>query len=362
MAAKRKRKKRVSAPGRSSPPRAATPGTAPHRFRPRDSSELPRFAGPPTFLRLPVAEPPSVPEVDVLITGLPFDGGSSFRSGARFGPRAVREASSLSRGYSSALGIDIYDELRVADGGDVTLNPHDLHATLDTIADRAEAVARSGVVGGWVGGDQSVTLGVLRGIRRAKLKSLGLLHIDAHSNTTGPAWGQDVHHGSVLRHALQEGLVRADSVVQIGIRGPLSSPEDRDFPLREGFEVLGIDSVKWDLHSVISEVRKKIRTGHFYVSVDASALDPAYAPGVSVPSPGGMSTWELQQILRSLVGADIVGFDVVEICPPYDHGQTTSLVGVSVIQELLAAIADTRRSARPASSSRGRQVGGRMSP
>lgn len=343
------------------PERPAQASIAAGSSRPRATEDMPRFAGIPTFLRLPtVADEERVPDVDVLLCGVPFDGGSSYRPGARLAPRAVRAASSLARGFSAALGIDVFEELRVADGGDVPASPHDIAAAIATVSDRAEAIARSGVVGGYIGGDQTVTLGALRGIRRAKLKSVGLVHIDAHSNTSGPAWGQDIHHGSVVRHAVAEGLIRPEWTVQIGLRGPYSSGSDLAFALSHGFEIVDIDEVKWDLHSAVSTLRKVVRQGPVYLSVDIAALDPAHAPGVGVPWPGGMSTWELQQILRALVGSEIVGFDVVEICPPFDHADLTAHAGVMVLQEILAAIADTRRSARPAPSTHDVR-GGRVS-
>jgi agmatinase len=323
---------------------------------------MPRFAGVPSFLRLPLLDwMDGVPEVDVLICGVPFDGGTSFRPGARLGPRAVREASGLARGFSAALGVDIYDELRVADGGDIPTGPHDLAAALDTIAARAEAIARSGMIGGFIGGDQTVTLGALRGIHRAKLKRIGLVHIDAHPNAAGPVSGFDVHHGSVVRNAVEEGLISPDHSIQIGVRGPFSSPDDMAFSLSQGFEIVNLDDVRWDIHSAVSQVRKIVRQGPVYVSVDICALDPAYAPGTGIPAPGGMNTWELQQILRALVGTDIIAFDVVEICPAYDHADITALAGVTAIQEILSAVADTRRSARPAPSTKSSGRRGRVS-
>lgn len=350
--------KRASRPAERSP--AAAEDKLP-AFRPTASQRVPRFAGVPTFLRLPlVPESEGVPDVDVLLCGVPFDGGSSYRPGARLAPRAVRDASALARGFSAALGIDVFDELRVADGGDVATSPHDIDAAIDAVAHRAEAIARSGVVGGYVGGDQTTTLGVLRGIHRAKLKAVGLVHIDAHSNTAGPAWGRDVHHGSVIRHAVAEGLIRPDWTVQIGLRGPYSSAGDLSFALSHGFEIVNVDEVKWDLHSAVSTLRKIVRQGPVYVSVDIAALDPSQAPGVGIPWPGGMTAWELQQVLRALVGSEIVGFDVVEICPPFDVSEITAHTGVMVVQEILAAIADTRRSARPAPSTRDAR-GGRIS-
>ena len=326
---------------------------------------IPRFAGIPSFLRLPVHDDPdSVPAVDVLLCGVPFDGGTSFRPGARFGPRAVREASALARPFSAALGVDIYDELRVADGGDVAFAAQDLSVALSAIAARAELVTRSGAIGGFIGGDQTLTLGALRGIQRAKKKAFGLLHIDAQSNSVGAPRDAHLDHESALRHAVEEGLIRPDSTLQIGLRGPYSSADDLAFAVAHGFELVHMDEVRWDLHSVVSQVRKLVRKGAVYVSVDVSALDPAHAPGTAFPLPGGMNTWELQQILRALVGAEIIGFDVVEIAPSYDSAGITALAGVSIIHEILAALADTRRSGRPAPSSHhvpGRR-GRRMSP
>jgi agmatinase len=331
----------LSSPRRSKPP--PRPSLAPAQAR---------FSGIPSFLRLPVHDQ-GLPPVDVLLCGAPFDGGTSFRPGARFGPRAVREASALSRSYSQALGVDIFDELSVADGGDVGATAHDLPRALDAIAARAEAIAQSGAICGFVGGDQTVTLGALRGLRRAKRKSVGLLHIDSHANASPAADdGRDLHHGSVVRHAVQEGLVRPEATMQLGVRGPYSCAEDLAFSLGHGIEVVSTDDVRWDLHAAVSQVRRLAERGALYVSIDVSVLDPAYAPGTGFPVPGGLSTWELQQILRALVGAEIAGFDVVEIAPAYDPSGITGIVGVTLLQELLAALADTRRSVRPAKSSR----------
>jgi agmatinase len=348
-------------------PPASTPAPQSRRrknYDPTPSGKMPRFAGVPSLLRLPVVEvTDAAPAWDVLLCGVPFDGGSTFRPGARFGPRAVRDASGLARRFSAALGIDIYEELRVADGGDIAVMPYDIEQALEIIAARAEELARTGVIGGFVGGDQTISLGVLRGIHRAKLKPVGLIHIDSHSNSSGPALGRDIHHGSVLRNAVEAGLIRADCTIQVGVRGPYSSAECMAFALSHGFDVVNIDEVKWDLHAVVSQVRRVASFGPVYLSVDVSAADPAYAPGVGVPLPGGMSSWELQQILRALVGADIVAFDVVEIAPQYDPAGITAQLGVCVLQEILSAIADTRRSVRPAPSTRaeGRR-GQRVSP
>jgi agmatinase len=341
-----KSKKQPSSAPRSSPRRSQPPP------KPGLGASQPRFSGLPSFLRLPVHDQ-GLPPVDVLLCGVPFDGGTSFRPGARFGPRAVREASALTRPYSQALGVNIFEELSVADGGDVGGAPHDIERALDAIALRAEQIAESGAIFGFVGGDQTVTLGALRGLRRAKHKAIGLLHIDSHVNASPAADdGRDLHHGSVIRHAVQERLVRPEATLQLGVRGPYSSADDLAFALGRGFEVVSTDDVRWDLHAVVSQVRRLAEKGTLYVSIDVSVLDPAFAPGTGFPVPGGISTWELQQILRALVGADIAGFDIVEIAPPYDPSGITGAVGVTILQEVLAALADTRRSVRPAKSSR----------
>lgn len=323
----------------------------------------PAYARLPTFFGLPRFDASApVPQVDVLLSGVPHDGGALERSGARFGPRAVRDASLAMGGYSDALGIDVWQEIRAADGGDLKLGASPTDEALDLVARRAEAVARSGVIGGYIGGDQTVTLGVLRGIQRAKLKSLSMLHIDSSTDTLGSVGSRSVHHHSVMRLAIEQGLLRPDGVVQVGVRGPHLSGKEVSLAVDQGFEIIKVDEVKWDVHAVVSQIRKIVRKSALYVSVDVSALDPAFAPGVGMLRAGGMSSWELQQVLRALVGAQIVGFDVVEVTPPFDPAGITALAGATVLHEILAVLADTHRSARPASSSKGRKRGRRLSP
>ncbi len=368
--ANKKREPKALAAGAGAPPSVRTsppPGSArdARKFRPPNSEAAPRFAGVSSFLRLPVYDDPdTVPAVDVLLCGVPFDGGTAFRPGARFGPRAVREASALARPFSAALGVDVYDELRVADGGDIAVSAQDLSVALGALSARSELITRSGAIGGFIGGDQTLTLGALRGIQRAKKKAFGFLHIDAQSDCLAVSGSGSLDHSNVIRHAFEEGLIRPDSTMQLGLRGPYSSADDLAFAVAHGFELVNMDEVRWDLHSVVSQVRKLVRKGALYVSVDVSALDPAHAPGTSFPLPGGMNTWELQQILRALVGAEIIGFDVVEIAPTYDPAGITAIAGVSILHEILAALADTRRSGRPAPSSHhsSSRRGRRMSP
>ena len=332
----------------------------PEHFRPAPASAL-RGSAIASFLRLPVhADPAGIPNVDVLLTGVGSDAGSRFRPGARFGPRAVREASVFSTPFSSALGVNVFDEIAAADGGDVVAGSRSVDAVLEAVALCAQSVAASSVIPGFVGGDRTLTLGALRGLMRSKHRALGLLAISAHPGASTGS-GAEVHAGNVVRHAVEEGLVRADCAMQVGLRGPYAGPDELSFAFARGIDTAGVDEVRWDLHAVVSQVRRLVQKGALYVTVDIGALDPAYAPGTSFPVPGGMTTWDLQQILRALVGAELAGFDVVEIAPDYDPTGITALAAVSVLQEILAALADTRRSGRPAPSTHRSGRAGRRS-
>jgi agmatinase len=343
---------------------AEPPAPAPHKRTPRLAPPTfpQRTSGIASFLRLPVgADPAAVPSVDVLLTGVPFDAGSAFRPGARFGPRAVREASALASSFSGALGVDVFRELQAADGGDIAAAPSaGVSQVLDAVAAATQAIAGSGVIPGFVGGDRTLTLGALRGLRRAKHKALGLLLIGAHPGASSLPEGA-ITASNFLRHAVTEGLVRTDCSMQVGLRGPYQGPDELAFAFANGIDTVGVDEVRWDLHAVVSQVRRLVQKCAVYVSVDLGALDPAYAPGASFPVPGGMTTWDLQQILRALVGADIVGFDVVELAPGYDPTGISALAGVAVLHEILAAMADTRRSAHPAPSTHRSGRAGRRS-
>lgn len=312
----------------------------------------------PSLLRLPLyLDRKSTPPVDVLLCGVPFETGT-LRPGAAYGARALRDASAWSRPFSGALGVDVFAEIAVADGGDVSVASGSVDAALEAVAAHAEAMARSGVIPGFVGGDQVVTLGALTGLRRAKHRAFGLLHFGAHP---GASAGDTLDPTRFVRIAVNEGLVRADSTLQIGLRGPYASADERSFGFSRGIDTAGVDDVRWDLHAVVGQVRRLVRKGAVYITVDASVLDPAFAPGASYPVPGGLSTWELQQLLRALVGAEIAGFDVVGVSPSFDSSGITALAGVMMLQEILATIADTRRSAGPAPSTRRSGRAGRRS-
>lgn len=309
---------------------------------PDPSPEVPCFAGMPTFLRLPYR--PDLGGAQVAICGAPFDGGTTCRPGARFGPRAVREASALTCGHSSAGAFDGFEALSMVDAGDVPCVPMDLNRSLDAIEARTQEVVGASALPVFVGGDHSISLGVLRGLC-ASHGPLGLVHFDAHGDTVGPASGVDLHHGTVFRAAMEEGLLRPRDVVQIGIRGPFTAADDLRYAQDHGFRVIPIDEVKQDLPATLRHLEALAETGKFYVSFDMDFLDPAYAPGTGTPVPGGATTYEAQRLLRALRGVELSGFDVVEISPDHDHSGNTALVAATVLTELLAVFAGQARRA-----------------
>jgi agmatinase len=309
------------------------------RFRPVPTRKVPRFAGVSTFLRLPEHDQPA--DVDVMIVGAPFDGGTSYRPGARFGPRGVRQASALTRGFHPEPGLDLFDHLRCCDGGDIAAVPLSIDETLLRIATRIEQIARAGAVSAMVGGDHSVTLGALRGLAKVH-GPLSLIHFDAHSDTYGPAWGFDIHHGTIFRNAIEEGLLQPNQIVQLGIRGPLTEAHDLAFAQTHGFEIVFVDAIKQDLNGVCASLQRFRDYGKVYVSFDMDCMDPAYAPGTGTPVPGGLTSYEALKLARSLTGIEIVGLDVVEISPDHDSTGNTSLLAATLLAQLLASLAHTR--------------------
>ncbi|OFZ18422.1 MAG: agmatinase [Bdellovibrionales bacterium GWB1_55_8] len=309
----------------------------------------PRFSGPTTFNRLPYVPDFEGKDVDVVLLGIPFDGGTSFRPGSRFAPRAVREASVLSRNYHPEMAVHVYERLNVVDGGDVSVNPLNFQKTMASIEAEVTRVRRAGARSICVGGDHSVLLPELRALHRTRKKTARgeknsepvLIHFDAHTDTADQAWGEKYHHGTPVRRAIEEGILRGSRVFQIGIRGPLTSKDQESFVRESGIHVLGID----DFHDArkyrafFSKLKKAAGRSPCFLSFDVDVLDPAYAPGTGTPVVGGMTSFDALRALRGLAGLNIAAADVVEVSPPYDHAQLTSLVGAAVIFEILALMA-----------------------
>lgn len=304
-----------------------------------DPQQRPRYTGIPTFFRAPHVE--SLTDLDIALVGVPFDGGVTNRTGARHGPRDVRNQSSLLRRVNAASGIDPYALARIADIGDAWIEaPFALEAALDEIAETFKAVHEAGVVPVSVGGDHSVTLPILRAI--AAHRPVGMVHVDAHCDTGDDYLGSRFHHGAPFRRAVEEGLLDPRRVIQIGIRGTTNARDQWRFSHESGMRVVTMDEFQdkgWRF--ALEEARRVVGNGPTYLSFDVDGLDPIYAPGTGTPEAGGITMVEALRLIRGLQGLDFVGGDVVEVAPPFDPSGLTAFHGASILFEILCVVADS---------------------
>lgn len=311
-----------------------------HPFpQPLDAYEVPRFAGLPTFMRLPAFEDPA--QVQIALLGIPWDGGTTNRAGARHGPREVRNMSSLIRRVHPVTGLSPYDRVRVGDVGDASVNPIDLLDALTRIEGFLAAVHAAGAVPLSVGGDHLMTLPVFRAI--ARQRPIGMVHFDAHSDTNDRYFGDNLYtHGTPFRRAVEEGLLDPRRTVQIGIRGSQASASDTDFAKEVGIRIITMEEfADIGVEATLREARRIVGNEPTYVSFDVDVLDPAFAPGTGTPEIGGMTTLQAQQLVRGLRGLNLIGADVVEVAPPFDVGGCTALVGATMLFELLCIVAES---------------------
>ncbi|WP_232628779.1 agmatinase [Methylobacterium sp. Leaf118] len=311
------------------------------RFRPASGMETPRFSGIASFMRLPVLAPEDAPgAVEIGLIGIPFDGTTTNRPGARLGPRAVREASTGTRAINHATGIAPYALAACADLGDVPVNPVDAADTDRRIEAFYRPLAEAGIVPLSVGGDHFVSYPVLRALGAAR--PLGLIHIDAHSDTDDSQYGGSrLTHGTPFRRAVEVGALDPRRCVQIGLRGSLDAADERDWARGQGIRIIEMEEVcARGLPEVAAEARAVIGEAPAYLSFDIDALDPAFAPGTGTPEIGGFTTREALHLLRALRGLDLVGADVVEVAPPLDPAGVTALAGAGLAFEILCLLAE----------------------
>jgi guanidinopropionase len=309
-------------------------------MRPRDPFTSPRFGQIATFMLLPAAASPD--GLDVALMGIPYDGGVSYRPGARFGPRAVREQSSLIRSWHPVLKVHPFERLRVADCGDIDVNPSSIEATYAAITAKIDAVVAAGAAPVCVGGDHSITLGILRSLAK-RHGPLGIVHFDAHPDTWDQYFGSKYFHGTPFRRAVEERLIDPARMIQIGIRGSLYGPEDFAFHDEHGIEVVRIEAIKEEGTAPVAARLARLRGAPMYCSFDIDAVDPAFAPGTGTPEVGGLTSYEAQALVRALAGLELVGADVVEVSPPYDGpGQVTALLAANLLFELVCLLALAR--------------------
>ncbi|HEY6459436.1 MAG TPA: agmatinase [Polyangiaceae bacterium] len=320
--------------------------TEPRHHRPLDAKQIPRFAGIRTFMRAPHTT--DLSGVDAAVYGIPFDTATSFRTGTRFGPEAIRSASALLRPYNPALGVNVVETLSIVDYGDVPVSPGDTERTYAQIEEALAPLVEAGVFPLALGGDHSVTLAELRVLAR-KHGPLALVQLDAHGDTWDEYFGQRFFHGTTFLRAFEEKLIDPAASVQAGLRGSLYGPEDLESARAMGFAVLPCDQLrKLEPGGYASIVRERVGRRPVFLSFDIDVLDPAFAPGTGTPEVGGLSTAEALGFVRALAGIDLVGADVVEVSPPYDGpGQQTALAAANVAYELLSlrALATGRGSA-----------------
>ncbi len=319
-------------------------------YLPVSALEVPRFAGVATMMRLPQRTAEAAGGAEIGFLGVPWDGGTTNRPGARHGPRAVREASTMIRMVNQATRIAPFHTARAADFGDAAANLTDIGQTLSLVEDQFAALRASGVTPLMVGGDHLLSLPVLRAM--AKDGPLGFVHFDAHTDLfDGYFGGQRYTHGTPFRRAVEEGLLDPARMIQIGIRGTTYDGEDRAFAAANGIRIVAIEEFRArGVAEVMAEAREILGRGPTYLSFDIDGIDPALAPGTGTPEIGGFTTFEAQAMVRGLDGVDIVAGDLVEVSPPFDPSGVTAWIGASILFEILCvtATAVARRKGRDA--------------
>ena len=298
-----------------------------------------RYSEIPTFMRTPLAS--DLSEIDIALVGVPFDIGVTNRSGARHGPREIRNMSSLIRLYHPVTRVNPFELCRVADVGDVRVeNVFQIEAAMEDIKFFYSKIHDAGVVPLTAGGDHAITYPILKAI--AVDKPIGLIHIDAHTDTSDTFLGSDLHHGAPFRRAVESGCVDPGRTIQIGIRGAQNNTEGWEYSLGKGMRVIFMDEVdQLGINGVIEEALRVVGDAPTYLTFDVDGIDPAYTPGTGTPEVGGFTTREALALLRGFQGLNFVGADVVEVAPPFDNSGNTALVGATLMYEILCLLVET---------------------
>ena len=309
-------------------------------IQPVSGKLVPRYAGPSTFARIP--ELRDVDNCDVAIIGVPFDAGTSYRPGARFGPQAVRQASrQLRTNYHPNYDVEPFKVQQVADAGDITCNPFNIDEAIKQIEDGATDLLNK--VGSIVtiGGDHTIALPLLRAVNKKCGQPVPLVHFDAHLDTWDTYFGAPYTHGTPFRRAREEGLFLDDASMHVGIRGPLYSRDDLKEDADLGFKIIHCDDFQTQsIDQIVKRIRDRVGDNPLYLSIDIDVLDPAHAPGTGTPEIAGMTSREMLNVLRGLSGMNLVSADVVEVAPAYDHAELTSTAAATIVYELINIIAN----------------------
>ena len=305
-----------------------------------DPQARPRYTGIASFFRAPHTE--TLSDVDIGLIGVPYDGGVTHRSGARHGPKAVRDQSSMLRRFHGTTGFNPFAAARVRDLGDCWIEfPYELRGALNEIETFYRKIVAAGVTPVSVGGDHSISWPILKAV--AKDGPIGMIHIDAHCDTGDDYLGSRFHHGAPFRRAVDDGALDPKRVIQIGIRGTINALDHWDFSRSSGMRVLGMDEFQdkgWEFAA--AEARRIVGDGPVYLSYDIDSLDPGDAPGTGTPEAGGLRIIEALRLLRGLRGLNFVGGDLVEVAPAWDNGTITSFNAASILFEILCLVTEAR--------------------
>lgn len=304
---------------------------------PVDALQMPRFAGHATFARLPRAE--DVGSFDIAVVGAPFDSGVTYRPGARFGPSYVRQGSRLLRPYNPALDVQPFRGRQVVDAGDIAVNPFHIDEAIEQLQVGLREVVGAGRQVVTIGGDHTIALPALRVMNEVH-GPVALVHFDAHLDTWDTYFGAPYTHGTPFRRAWEEDLLLADHAMHVGIRGSLYSDHDLADDESFGFAIVHCrDMDRLGVDTVVERIRERVGDAPVYVSIDIDVLDPAHAPGTGTPEAGGLTSRELLGIVRGFDGANVVGADIVEVAPPYDHAEITAIAAANLAYEFLSLFA-----------------------
>jgi agmatinase len=303
---------------------------------PLDGLVYPRFSGIPTFMRLPHITRPE--ELDVALVGVPFDGGTSYRPGPRFGPRNIRVQSAMIRPYNPVLKINPFEKLRIADFGDLPVNPLSIEETYRLIQRGLKPLLDAEAIPICVGGDHSILLATLRAVH-ARYGPIALVQLDSHSDTWDQYWGSKYSHGTPVRRAIEEGLLRKGCILQIGLRGQLYGDDDLAFAREHKIQMVTTEELLAKGLAPVRRLLKRLSGKPAYLSLDIDVVDPAFAPGTGTPQVGGLSSAQVLDVVRALRGLKFVACDLVEVSPPYDGVEITSLLAANLLFEMLCLLA-----------------------
>ena len=303
-------------------------------IQPVSGTKVPRFAGASTFARLP--ELRDVKNCDVAIVGIPFDAGTSYRSGARFGPQRIRQASRhLRTNYHPKYDVEPFKIQQVADAGDIVCNPFNIKEAIKQIEEGAiNLLSKTGGIIS-MGGDHTIAFPLLKAVNKINKGPVALVHFDAHLDTWDTYFGAPYTHGTPFRRAREENLFLDNASMHVGIRGPLYSRDDIKNDESFGFKIIHSDEFQTEgISKIVERIKKRVGNNPLYLSIDIDVLDPAYAPGTGTPEIAGLTTRELVNVLRGLSGMNLISADVVEVSPAYDHAEVTSLAAATIVYEI----------------------------